>query len=182
MNENKAGLTVTFDAKDVGDDGVFEGYASTYSVDQGRDRVVPGAFRKSLQHRPASRVKMLRDHDPRQLIGAWTDMSEDSKGLFVRGRVIKETRGGEEAHALMKAGALDSMSIGFISRRDRMDRTKGERLLEEIDLREVSLVTFAMNEAATVSRVKHSIQNPSEARRMVAALDRATAALRGEKR
>lgn len=179
MTQTKAGLVLPFEAKAVDDGGTFEGYASTYTVDQGRDRVVPGAFRKSLVDRPAFRVKMLRDHDPRQLIGVWTDLAEDSQGLHARGRIVMETQAGREAHALMKAGALDAMSIGFRTLRDRLDKAKNERLLEEIDLREISLTGFPMNEAATVSRVKHSLHNPAEARRLVAALDRAAAALKG---
>lgn len=177
MTQTKAGLVLTFEAKAVGDGGEFEGYASTYTVDQGRDRVVAGAFADSLRSRPAARVKMLRDHDPRQLIGVWTDLAEDSKGLLARGRIVMETQAGREAHALMKAGALDGLSIGFRTLRDRLDKTKGERLLEVIDLREISLTGFPMNEAATVSRVKHTINDSDEARRLVSALDRATAAL-----
>lgn len=179
MTETKAGSVLTFEAKAVGDGGEFEGYASTYTVDQGRDRVVAGAFAESLRARPAARVKMLRDHDPRQLIGTWQALAEDSKGLHARGRIILETQAGREAHALMKAGALDGLSIGFLTLRDRVDRAKGERLLEVIDLREISLTAFPMNEAATVSRVKHGLHNPYDARRLVAAINRATAALKG---
>ncbi|WP_267422834.1 HK97 family phage prohead protease [Methylobacterium sp. GC_Met_2] len=177
MSENKAGAVLPIEAKAVGDAGEFEGYASTYGVDQGRDRVVPGAFAESLRIRGAARVKMLRDHDPRQLIGVWTAAAEDGRGLHVKGRVILETQAGREAHALMKAGALDSLSIGYRTVRHRMDRKSGERLLEAVDLREISLTGFPMNEAATVSHVKHTLNDPAQARRLVQALDRATAAL-----
>jgi uncharacterized protein len=177
VSETKAGAVLPIEAKAIGDTGEFEGYASTYGVDQGRDRVLPGAFAASLSARPAARVKMLRDHDPRQLIGVWIAAAEDSRGLHVKGRVITETQAGREAHALMKAGALDSLSIGYRTIRHRMDRKSGERLLEVVDLREISLTGFPMNEAATVSHVKTTLHDPAQARRLVLALNRAAAAL-----
>jgi HK97 family phage prohead protease len=153
MTETKS-LPVTFNAKSVRNDGSFEGYASTFgNIDNGYDVVMPGAFTKSLQDRPASRVKMLWQHDPSQPIGVWSTISEDSKGLFVKGRVLREVQKGAEAYALMKEGVIDSMSIGY--RTLESDFTKeGIRQLKELGLMEVSLVTFPMNDQATVTTVK----------------------------
>jgi HK97 family phage prohead protease len=107
-------LPIVFDAKAIKDDGSFEGYASTFgNVDSGYDVVMPGAFKSSLAARPASSIKMLWQHDPTQPIGYWTQAAEDEKGLFVKGVVLKEVRRGAEARALMKAGVIDSMSIGY---------------------------------------------------------------------
>lgn len=180
MTERKAGLAVTFEAKAVGETGEFDAYVSDWRTDRGMDRVMPGAFTKSLAARPAMSVKMLRDHNPSRLCGTWLAFSPDSRGLHAKGRLILGSHEGADAYALMKAGALDACSIGYVPVRARKDHTKGERLLEEVDLREVSLVTWGMNESALISSVKHSLTNPAEARRLVAALDRATAALKGK--
>ncbi|MFI0847881.1 HK97 family phage prohead protease [Mesorhizobium sp. IMUNJ 23232] len=168
------GTHVSLDIKAVDDDGTFSGYASTYAVDQGRDAVVPGAFAKSLATRPAGRLKMLRDHDPRQLIGTWIDAKEDGTGLWVKGKLLLDVAAAREAYTLLKAGALDGLSIGFRSIRDRWDSAKKVRFLEEIDLREISLTGFPMNESATVSAVK----NEEFARRIVGAIERADARIR----
>jgi uncharacterized protein len=153
-------LPIIFDAKAVKDDGSFEGYASTFgNVDNGYDVVMPGAFTNSLKMRPASAVKMLWQHDSTQPIGYWTDAEEDEKGLFVKGAILKEVQRGAEAHALMKAGVIDSMSIGYKTL--EADWTQGGvRQLKEIGLFEISLVTFPMNDQATVTRVKDF--NPRE--------------------
>lgn len=152
--KNLKHLPIEFDAKGVKDDGAFEGYASTFgNVDAGYDVVMPGAFSKSLAMRPAQHIKMLWQHDPAQPIGIWTDASEDSKGLFVKGKLLKDVAKGAEAYALMKAGVIDSMSIGY--RTMEADFTQsGVRQLKEVGLYEVSLVTFPMNDQATVTTVK----------------------------
>lgn len=166
------------DVKTVDEDGTFSGYASVFDVaDLGRDVVKPGAFRKSLRSRPAGKVKLLREHDMRSPIGVWTAAVEDAKGLRVEGRLILETTLGRETHALMKAGALDGLSIGYRTIRDRVDRAKGVRLLEEVDLVEISVVSLPMNPAATVTTVK-AAHSAERARAIVEAIHRARAALR----
>lgn len=138
--------------KEPDEDGSFEGYASTFgNVDQGMDIVERGAFANSIA---ARKPKMLWQHDVRQVIGVWDEMKEDERGLFVRGRLLKDVRLGREAMALMRAGALDSMSIGYRVKEAAEDGGGRVRRLLEVDLFEVSLVTFAMNEAATVTAVK----------------------------
>lgn len=168
---------ITFDTKGVSDEGDFEGYASTFgNVDQCRDIVVAGAFAASLKARPAGKIKVLREHRWDSPIGVLTEAKEDGRGLYVKGRLVLESAMGRETHALMKAGAVDGISIGFRTIRDEIDRAKGVRKLLEIDLREVSIVTFPMNEAATVSAVKAA--DPEYARQIVEALNRATRAFR----
>lgn len=172
----EASYAVELDAKGLGDDGTFEGYASPFSTaDRGRDIVMPGAFTKSLVDRPAAKVRMLRNHDQREPIGTWLAMSEDSTGLHVKGRLIEATRLGAETKALMQEGALDGLSIGFRTKRATLDRKSQHRSLHEIDLFEVSIVTFPMHPDALIAR-KHD--DPERARSLVAALNRATAALR----
>lgn len=171
-------LGLSLDTKAVADDGTFEGYASTFgNEDLGRDVVVKGAFAKSLKARPAGRVKMLFQHSTDEPIGVWTGLVEDAKGLKATGKLILDTAKGRETYALMKAGALDGLSIGFKTLKDTFDRTKGIRYLKEVDLFEISVVTFPMNPASTVTAVKAADQ-AEHARRVVAALNRARAALR----
>lgn len=137
-------------------DGVFEGYASVFGiVDQGMDVVERGAFTKSLGS--GRKVKMLWQHDQSQPIGVWDEIREDERGLYVKGRVLKEVQKGREAQALMKAGAMDSMSIGYRTIEAMQEGNGSVRKLMEVDLFEVSLVTFPMLPEAMVTDVK-SIQ------------------------
>lgn len=146
-------------------DGVFEGYASVFDiVDQGMDVVAKGAFTKSLGS--GRRVKMLWQHDQSQPIGVWDEIREDERGLFVRGRVLKDVQKGSEAQALMKAGAIDSMSIGYRTI-EAMDEADGRvRKLLEIDLFEISVVTFPMLPDARITDVK-SIQTERDFERFL---------------
>jgi HK97 family phage prohead protease len=135
--------------------GAFEGYASLFGVeDQGRDVVMPGAFRASLSRRAVPEIRLLFQHDPAQPIGVWDDIREDARGLFVRGRLVEEVARAGELLALMRVGALDGLSIGFRARRATRDARTGQRRLHEIDLWEISIVTFPMLPGARVSAVK----------------------------
>lgn len=128
----------------------ISGYASVFgNVDSTGDTVLAGSFAKSVSMRMP---KMLYQHDSDDLIGVWDTAREDAKGLFVEGR-LAETPLGNEAYTLAKMGALDSMSIGYNVIQSEYD-AKGVRLLKEIDLWEVSLVTFPANDQATITNVK----------------------------
>lgn len=176
---NSPGSFIELDTKAIAEDGTFSGYASVFGVkDRGRDVVMPGAFKKSLAAYPASKVKMLLQHDTREPVGVWLNFEEDAKGLKATGRLILDTVKGRETYALMKAGAYDSLSIGYRTVRDELDRKAGTRLLHEVELREVSIVTFAMNEAATISAVKQQATSFSE---LVAAINDTTRKLKGIK-
>lgn len=130
----------------LGADATITGYASLFGeTDQGGDVVLQGAYASSLQRLEGagSRVKLLWQHDPGQPIGVWDEVFEDERGLFVKGRLLTETQQGREAAALIEAGAIDGLSIGY--RTVKADRdAKGRRLLAELELWEVSLVTFPM--------------------------------------
>jgi HK97 family phage prohead protease len=138
-------------------EGVFKGYASTFgNVDNGNDIVAKGAFTKSLAERPANKVKLLSQHKTDEPIGIFTEMFEDSKGLFVKGRLALGTQKGRETYELMKMGAIDGMSIGFRANPEKQtyNESKRTRTLNEVQLLEISLVTFPMNERAIVQSVK----------------------------
>jgi HK97 family phage prohead protease len=156
--KGEVGHALDLDVKDLTTEGEFEGYASTFgNVDQGSDIVVSGAFAESLRKRPAPKVKMLLYHDTRRPCGVWSEMVEDSKGLKVRGRLLLSTDDGKNAYELMRAGALDAMSIGYRVLTEEYDRQTGVRKLLAVDLMEVSVVTFPMNERATISTVKTGV-------------------------
>lgn len=74
------------DLKSIGDDGVFEGYASLFDAeDLGRDVIAPGAFRESLARKGAQGIRLLFQHRPEEPIGVWDTLKEDRRGLFARG-------------------------------------------------------------------------------------------------
>lgn len=133
------------------DQGQIEGYGSVFDlVDGGGDIVAAGAFARSLA--AGRRVKMLFQHHPDEVIGVWDEVGEDGQGLRVRGRILKSLARGREVYEMVKAGALDGLSIGYRTLRS-MDRN-GRRVILEADLWEVSLVTFPMLEAARIDAVK----------------------------
>jgi HK97 family phage prohead protease len=143
------------DLSAVDADGTFAGYASLFGKpDLGRDMVIAGAFRASLAKRGIGGVKMLFQHDPNQPIGVWLDIAEDARGLFVKGRLTAGVGRAREVLSLMRAGALDGLSIGYRTVRGRTDAKTGIRRLLEVDLWEISVVTFPMLPEARVSSVK----------------------------
>lgn len=129
--------------------GKIEGYAAIFGEpDRGGDIIAPGAFSASLTSRQSA-IKLLWQHDPAQPIGVWDEIAEDAKGLRVTGRLLTSIQRGAEAAALLQAGALDGLSIGY--RATRADRRGPHRQLTEIDLWEISLVTFPMNANARLN-------------------------------
>lgn len=148
----------------VSADGRVEGYASLFGVvDLGRDRVERGAFAKSLARRGARGVRFLFQHDPAEPIGAWDAIAEDARGLRVAGRLNMAVARAREVHALLRQGALDGLSIGFRAVRS-VRGAGGVRRLVEIDLWEVSVVTFPMLPEARVAAVKRgAIGRPAPA-------------------
>lgn len=135
-------------------DGEWEvsGYVSTFgNVDYGGDVVRPGAFKKTLTSGP--KVRFLRDHDSRMLLGVPLKLNEDTKGLFGRFKISK-TRLGEETHELLKDGALDSFSFSYHADNYEIDEKEEVRYLNEVTLYEASLVAMPMNELSVVTGFK----------------------------
>jgi HK97 family phage prohead protease len=126
----------------VTDGTTISGYASLFGKsDQGGDTVERGAYAASLAK--GRSIKMLWQHDPAQPIGVWDEVREDDRGLWVKGRLLTDVAKGREAASLIGAGAIDGLSIGYRTVKARKD-DKGGRLLSELELWEVSLVTFPM--------------------------------------
>lgn len=163
----------TLSLKATGDDGTIEGYGSVFGVrDNWDDIIAKGAFAASLAaHKAAGTMPaMLWQHSSEAPIGVWTDMVEDDKGLYIKGQLVMDTVRGKEAHALLKAGAINGLSIGFMSKQWAYDRDTDVRTLTEVDLWEVSLVTFPANEKARVTNVKASpdeLATPKDAERIL---------------
>jgi HK97 family phage prohead protease len=140
-----------FEVKAEGDS-AFSGFASTPDLDQGGDIVVKGAFGRTIAQR-GSKLKMLWNHKSSELpIGKYTKVEERDGGLYVEGKV-SETAIGRDVMTLLRDGAIDSMSIGY-SVVEKEYNDDGVRIIKDLDLFEVSLVNFPMNEKAVITGVK----------------------------
>ncbi len=143
------------EVKNLSDDGTFEGYGSIFgNVDSYGEVVEPGAFGKSLARHAKAKTSplMLWQHNPDYPIGVWESLEEDSKGLFGRGRLLKGVQKADEAHIIMKNGAIRGLSIGY--RELRAQPEGNNRKLLELDLMEISPVTFPANDKARITAVK----------------------------
>ncbi|MBL4837379.1 MAG: HK97 family phage prohead protease [Kordiimonadaceae bacterium] len=134
-----------------GEPGCFDGYGAVFgNTDRDGDIVAKGAFSSSLATlKPA----LLWQHEQKSPIGVFDEVREDDRGLYVRGRLSLKGRG-EEAYELLKMGALNGLSVGFITKSDERDAVTGIRTILKAELLEVSLVTFPANELARVTMVK----------------------------
>lgn len=147
--------TFPFDCKAVDDEeGTFEGYASVFgNTDAQRDVILPGAFRKTLKE-SGNRVRILSQHDVGGLpIGKPLSMTEDERGLWVKGR-ISQTSTGRDVLTLMRDGVISELSIGYRAIKDSIDAPTGRRLLHELKLYEFSPVWMASNDQAVITAVK----------------------------
>lgn len=150
------------------------GYASLFgAADQGGDVVQAGAYARSLAQLASQgrSVKMLWQHDPTRPIGVWDEVREDARGLYVKGRLLTDVARAREAAALIAAGAIDGLSIGYRTLKATKD-DKGRRRLSELELWEVSLVTFPMLPDARVG-AKGDSPEADLLREMVAAVEEA---------
>jgi len=144
--------------KSRGDDGwSFTGYASTFgNVDEGGDVVLRGAFSSSLARRVP---RLLWQHDMHEPIGKVLGLTEDDRGLHGEFKISRTTRG-HDAYQLLRDGAIDSMSIGYIPEDQEFDEKSGVRQLKSVDLLEISLVSIPMNEEARITAVKAARVDP----------------------
>jgi len=145
-------------------EGMIEGYGSVYgNKDLGGDIVAAGAFSDSLA--TGRKIKMLSQHDPHAVVGVWDELTDDGKGLRVKGRILTQVQAGKDAYELIKAGAMDGLSIGYRTLRSK--DTTGGRIIEKADLWEVSLVTFPMNEMTRIDAVKAAEMSERDLERML---------------
>lgn len=138
--------------KEISEEGEFMGYASVFgNTDFYNDAVEKGAFSKSIKR---NSIKMLFNHDPSKIVGVWNTLEEDEKGLKVEGRLLKSIQAGAEMIELIKAKAINSLSIGYRTIRAKFDDKTQIRSLLEVDLQEISLVTFPANDKAKITKFK----------------------------
>ena len=199
--------TLQIKAADIAPDGAFSGYGSVFDVvDSGGDATRPGSFSASLSERKASGdwPRMLLEHVARgelvialTPIGVWDEIAEDATGLRVKGHLVLDVPEARAVHALMKAGHPYGLSIGYETLRqtyasaDDVEQKYGfsplaampflpsgqVRMLDEVDLWEVSVVTFPMLKAARVDHVKTAVAEREAIRSLSAALAVRRAAL-----
>lgn len=178
-------LPIRIKAGSIAEDGSFEGYGNVFGVvDSYGDIVLPGAFAESLaQYKAEGRLpKLLLQHDHEKVIGAWTEMVEDSYGLRCKGQLLLDVAAARETHVLMKAGALDGLSIGgepmdtepaYVDELPALGidiaaagaAPDGQvRLVKSWHLWEVSVVTFPANSPSLIDTVKRgSLSSASDA-------------------
>ncbi len=150
-----------FEVKFQAESGQFEGYASVFNVvDSVRDSISPGAFRRCLAEMKSGQrlPPLLWQHDTAQPIGAWREMYEDSRGLYVKGDLfVADIARAREAYKLMQEKVVNGLSIGYRVRQSHRDQKSGVRVLTDVDLLEVSMVTFPANDSARIVRVKSAL-------------------------
>jgi hypothetical protein len=158
-----------FDVKELDEEtGIFEGYAATFSnvPDSYGDIIDKGAFKKSLNE-TGNRVKILWNHSTMEPIGIPLEMSEDSKGLYFKGKLSLGVQRAKEVLSLMKDGVINEMSIGYDTITEKMDGTI--RHLKEIKLWDISPVTFAANPEAVITGVKCDFEELLKSGRVLSA-------------
>lgn len=142
--------------------GTFTCYGNVKgNIDHARDRTLDGAYKKSIERhmKNGTMPKMFWMHNPYDLpVGKWVEMREDEKGLFLRGK-LSDTAMGRDIEVLAKDGALDSFSIGYIEVESRWNTEKQCNDLIELDIKEISWVTFACNEESLLQDIKHRVDD-----------------------
>ncbi|MGQ4661337.1 HK97 family phage prohead protease [Lysobacter sp. F6437] len=153
-------LAFAFDVKSLDDAGRFSGYLAVFgNLDSYGDKIKRGAFKATLKEFAARgrKVPILYQHKWDSPLGVFDVLKEDETGLYVEGQLlVNDVRQASEAHALMKAGAITGMSIGFESVAYKIDKD-GNRELTEIKLWEGSIVTFPANDEARIDAVKSAL-------------------------
>jgi HK97 family phage prohead protease len=136
----------------IDETGRFAGYASVFEkLDESGDIVMPGAFRKSLGKRGRERIRLLFQHDPKEPVGTWEAIAEDGFGLWVEGRLVPGVPRADALRRLIERRAIDGLSIGFRTVQATREPATGHRRLWQIDLWEVSIVTFPMMDGARIA-------------------------------
>jgi len=176
MEKERKDFPFEIKSDDIQESGIFKGYGSMFGgePDSYGDIVMKGAFMDSLSKggRNGTGVAMLWQHDPSKPLGVWNQIEEDKKGLYVEGQLAINTQLGKEAYELMKMGAVRGLSIGYQLNKDgyEMDKENKVRKLKNIDLWEISPVTFPASTRAQITGVKAMIEGAKNERELEAVL------------
>lgn len=150
-------ITCGLELKSLDEKGYFSGYASVFNtIDKQNDIILNGAFKTSLDK--IKKIKLLWQHRADEPIGIFTKVKEDERGLFVEGKLLLNVARAKEAYSLLKEGAVDGMSIGYKVSESNIDENSGTRIIKNLELYEISLVTFPANSEATITSVKNSYE------------------------
>lgn len=135
--------------------GTVQGYASVFGgVDSYRDTVIPGAYARTLSEWKARGYPLpMIDEHWGATIGKWTDMEEDSVGLRVKGELTPGHSRANDVLASLRHKAVTGLSIGYRVR-EAEATADGRRVLKDIDLSEISIVTMPADDRARVDGVK----------------------------
>ncbi len=153
MHESKT-ASATLEIKQLEENGIFAGYASVFNVvDSQKDIIQRGAFKRTITQRQGN-IKLLWQHHMNEPIGVIEELREDERGLYIKARLMMEVARAREAYALLKRSVVNGLSIGYTPRRYHQASKSGVRTITDIDLWEVSIVTFPANEAALITVVK----------------------------
>lgn len=156
MNRKSFNLEI----KAVQEDGFFSGYGAVFgNVDWYNDVILPGAFKASLDKWKTKKKlpPVLWNHNDSEPIGIYTNIYEDEKGLFVEGKLlIDDVPRAKSTHALLKAGAIDGLSIGYSTKKANQ-QGNGVRELIEVDIGEISIVTQPANDRSLITSVKSKL-------------------------
>ncbi len=149
---NKKCLDYPFQIKQLDENGVFSGYGTVWGdVDVYSESLAKGSIKRSLKKREPA---MLWQHNITQPVGVWTDIKEDDHGLYLEGKIALDATFGRDAYALMRLGAVKGLSIGFIPVKWSQDKDTRLVTFAEVDLYEVSVVTFPALNSARIDNVK----------------------------
>lgn len=145
-----------------GSEGKIQGYGAVFgNKDFHGDIISPNAFDSTLSGDP-SKVKMLWMHNSSRPVGVWNRIDKDEFGLITEGSLLLDVQDGRDARAHAKAGTVDGLSVGFIPKTERFDKTLNANVIEDVKLLEISLVTFPANDLARISHVKSMNEISSE--------------------
>jgi len=155
-----------FEAKAVpdGKNLFVEGYAAVFgNEDSYNDIIVAGAFTKTIAGKEGKRIKLCLQHDMEDIVGKIVELKEDEKGLWFKAKISNTTMG-KDLSILIEDDAINEISIGYQSVVWEVDEVRNVRLLKEVKLYEISFVSRAANQLATIqaTEIKEEKQTPKE--------------------
>lgn len=156
----------------VAEDGTLEGWATRFNT--------PDAYRTSFD--PAAfqwrgeRLPLLWAHDPGQIVGSVRSVVAEAEGLKITAKLNLEVQRAREARAMLLAGDVSGLSIGFRRIRDEV-RQGGIRHITQAQLVEVSLVAVPAVPGSRVTSTRAT--PPASLTAFLAAVRSTTSALKG---
>ncbi|AZL15556.1 HK97 family phage prohead protease [Rickettsiales endosymbiont of Stachyamoeba lipophora] len=150
-------LNLSWELKSIKPNGFFSGYASVFNItDLHGDIIQSGAFLESLKRKQPSEIKLLWQHKTDEPIGIINSLYENEFGLCINARLLLELKRAQEAYTLMQHNVLGGMSIGYQVKKYSYNPKLKQRIITELDLLEISLVTFPANPQCKITNLKQA--------------------------